>query len=148
MIKWLAAALLVIMLQVFFLSSLTSLYPYLTLILVIIAAARLPLPRSLTVALWTGFLLDSLSMHDFGLFMVTYLGAWAIAGWLRQTGIVFSSITGMVAAVLLLTFWQGLVVMGLFALQANNLEVLRLLPLHVGQFALTAVFAIPLRRLL
>lgn len=148
MIKWLAVALLVVLFQAFSLAALSDIYPYLTLIMVVIAVMRLDKWQSLSVALLIGLVLDSLSAHTFGLFMVIYLGVWILAGWLRQTGIVLSGFMGLSAALLLLLAWHALLILGAAVLQGSGLAVLELLPVFIGQYFVTLIFALPFKRLL
>lgn len=138
----------VVFLQAFSLVALTDIYPYLTIIMVILAVSCLERWQSLVIALLTGLVLDSLNAHTFGLFLVIYLGVWALAAWLRQAGIVLSSLPGISVAMLLLVFWHALLVMGVAALHSGSLAVLGLLPVFIGQYVLTLIFALPIRRLL
>lgn len=148
MTKWIGAALLVVFLQAFSLVALTDIYPYLTIIVVILAVSRLEGRQSLVVTLLIGLVLDSLSAHTFGLFLVIYLGVWVLAAWLRQAGIVLSSLPGISVAVLLLVSWHALLVMGVAALHSGSLAALGLLPVFIGQYVLTLIFALPIKRLL
>lgn len=134
--------------QAFSLVALTDIYPYLTIIVVILAVSRLEGWQSLVIALLTGLVLDSLSAHTFGLFLVIYLGVWVLAAWLRQAGIVLSSLPGISVAMLLLVSWHALPVMGVAALQGNSIAVLELLPVFIGQYVITLIFALPIKRLL